>query len=76
METAGNPTPECECHGVEMLWNRAPHYNNGGFWKCRVKHREKARAAYEQMSSLEYNRILLRHRRSKALERRREREAS
>lgn len=37
-----NP-PVCDCHGVEMLWNKDARYRAGGFWFCRPKHVERVR---------------------------------
>lgn len=35
LEVAGKPWPECECHGVAMLWQRDPSRPNGGRFRCR-----------------------------------------
>lgn len=36
--------PNCDCHGEAMRWVNEPRRRAGGFWKCRVKHREAAKA--------------------------------
>lgn len=38
--------PTCECHGVEMCWNRDVRCHAGGFWYCRIRQREFQRAYY------------------------------
>lgn len=65
--TAGNPTPEC-C-GEPMYWNPDPRVTQGGVWVCRERKRTKNRGYYAEMSGLDYSKLLLRHRRTKALKR-------
>jgi hypothetical protein len=38
--------PLCECHGVEMLWNRSQRKAAGGYWRCRMRIREHCRKYY------------------------------
>ena len=68
--------PECACHGESMYWNANTRYLAGGYWRCRAKHREGERRRYAAKSGLDYNRLLLQHRRTKALARRRKRETA
>ena len=77
-EPTGTSAPEprdCLCHGVDMIFQPDSRYRIGGFYRCRVKSREKNKRIYENLSGFEYNKLLLRHRRAKALSRWREREA-
>ena len=59
-----------------MRWCTDGRYKGGGYWRCRVKHRQAAQAQYERMTGFEYNRRLLQLRRWKALDRRRKRKES
>ena len=65
---------KCECHGERMSWVRDPRYLAGGFWRCRIRERKNQRLRYERLNGLEFNHLLLMHRRHKALARRRKRE--
>jgi hypothetical protein len=68
--------PECACHGEVMLWNKDTRYAVEGYWKCRVRHRERMQKRYDALTGLEYNALLLRHRRAKAMTRRAKRVAA
>ena len=74
----GTP-PNCRCHDEPQLWAVSKRYRAGGFWRCAVKQRAYQRAygqrAYDSMSGFNYNRLLLRQRRWKALRRRARRAA-
>lgn len=65
--------PLCECHGVPSSWNKDGRYLAGGYWRCAVTHRENMRRLYDRLSGFEYNRMLLRHRHTKALARMKQR---
>jgi hypothetical protein len=65
----GISKPDCECHGEPMYWNTDARYTAGGYWRCPVRAKAKERDRYANMSGVAYNRMLLRHRRNKALKR-------
>ena len=46
----------CACHGQEMYWNPDSRYRKGGFWACRVKHRESARRRYLESAEVRRDR--------------------
>ena len=48
----------CPCHGQEMYWNPDRRYKKGGFWACRVKHRESARRRYAESPEVRLDRQL------------------
>lgn len=33
--------PLCECHGEEMGWKTDRKMKVGGFWRCKIKHRQE-----------------------------------
>jgi hypothetical protein len=66
---------QCECHGVEMLWNPDVRYRAGGFWRCRIRTQDRRRARYANRPGPWYNHMLLKHRHHKAMARQRKREA-
>lgn len=66
-------TPDCSCHGEPMYWNRHSR-PSGGWWSCAVQQRDRVKARYEAMDGVSYNRLLLQHRRAKAVRRQRNRE--
>jgi nitrate/TMAO reductase-like tetraheme cytochrome c subunit len=33
----------CICHDEFMLWHKRLHLKDGGYWACRIKHRESQR---------------------------------
>jgi hypothetical protein len=35
--------PRCACHGEPQFWNRDVRVADGGYWRCAVAGREKAR---------------------------------
>jgi hypothetical protein len=37
----------CACHNEPAYWSHDTRYKNGGFWRCGVKHRDLARARYD-----------------------------
>lgn len=76
MATGNSSPPRCPCHDEVMLWNKDARKTQGGIWKCAERNRAHQRKYYARESGLAYNRRLLRHRRNKALTRRREREAA
>ena len=59
--------PPCSCHGEPMYWTKDARYRAGGFWRCAATHRERKRVRYENLASLDYNLLLLKHRRYKGL---------
>jgi hypothetical protein len=73
----GPGTPPPECCGEPKLWH-APRAGTpyDGWWDCRVVNRERCRQRYEKLNGREYNRLLLDHRRDKALARRRTRKVA
>lgn len=56
-----------------MRFRRDTRYRAGGFYICSVKERIRHRARYDSLDGPAYNRLLLRHRRTKALARIRKR---
>lgn len=77
MEPTGTSAPpDCDCHGQEMGWHKDARHGRNGWWECRVKYRERFRRRYAAMDSIGYNALLLANRRSKALTRRKKREAT
>lgn len=57
-----------------MLFQPDARYTNqGGFYRCRVKHREKSREWFAGLEGLAYQERLLKSRRADALSRRRRR---
>lgn len=38
----------CECHGLQMGWQRDPKYRAGGKWECREKRREYNKRRHQQ----------------------------
>ena len=64
-----------ECHGEPKRFVRDPRYTGGGYWRCRVEINDWERKRYHALDGVAYNRLLLQHRRTKALARRRMREA-
>lgn len=40
--------PRCECHGEEMGWRHDRRYVSGGYFRCRVKERERMARVYER----------------------------
>ena len=38
----------CACHGEPMYWTRDKRYRAGGFWRCAVKERARARNLYNR----------------------------
>lgn len=72
----GTPKPDCDCHGEPMLWHKDRKMIPGGWWQCRVTEQARNRRRYAEASGLAYNRLLLMHRRNKAMDRRRKREAA
>ena len=84
----GDARPSCKCHDEPMY--RSGIRNGVQKWRCAVKtnaharrrhaenpepQRARFRRWYDSMPGVQYNAWLLRVRRSKALQRRREREA-
>ena len=59
----------CDCHGQPMLWATDLRYRAGGYWRCRARDRAAERARYAKLEGVRYQRLLLRHRRDKALAR-------
>lgn len=74
--TGTSPRPDCTCHGEPMYWIKDPRYKADGFWRCAVHQRTKMRRLYASLDEFAYNRRLLQLRRTKALARRRKREAA
>jgi hypothetical protein len=73
----GPGTPKPECCGEPMLWQTDTRKNaNGGYWLCRPDRKAVKRKQYADLNGRQYNRLLLRNRRTKALKRRRNREAA
>ena len=66
----------CECHGKPMRWETDARYTAGGYWRCRVRANEVSANSYANMSGVSYNRMLLKHRRGKALARQQRRNSS
>lgn len=65
--------PRCRCHDEPMLKNG--HNPNGPQkWWCATKRRRYKAAQYDALSGVAYNRLLLRHRRVKALARMKQRQ--
>lgn len=73
----GTGTPDCKCHGEPMYWCKAPNQQRkaGGFWQCGVRQRAQVKRHYDALDGVARNLLLLKHRRTKALARRRLREA-
>lgn len=61
--------PSCSCHDEPMYWNRDTRYDKGGFFYCAEVQRQRCRDRYERMEGPAYSRMLLQHRRVKALRR-------
>ena len=61
--------PLCACHQEPM------HRNGGGKWRCGVRNNERLRNLYDALTGPEFNYLLLKRRRVKALRRMRERKA-
>lgn len=40
--------PLCDCHGEPKRWHKRAALPNGGYWECRVKHREAERSRYHR----------------------------
>ena len=59
----------CNCHNEQMGWQKDPRYTAGGYWFCRIKHAARMRRRYDELTGVEYNALLLYHRRWKALAR-------
>ena len=34
----------CSCHGEPAMWHKDPRSKHGGYWRCRITHRNRARA--------------------------------
>lgn len=71
----GPGTPKPECCGEPMLWHKDARRPSKGYWHCRVERQAAQRQQYEAMNGVAYNWLLLRGRRNKVMERRRNREA-
>ena len=56
-----------------MRFEKDARYLAGGFWRCRTRTADVKRARYYNLSARQYNQMLLRHRRTKALVRQRQR---
>jgi hypothetical protein len=39
---------DCNCHGLPALWMPDVRYLAGGWWRCRVKHRDNERDRYDR----------------------------
>lgn len=75
MAKTGDSPERCTCHDEPMFWQRDSRYHAGGFYRCRVRVLAAQRERYHNLSGVAYNRLLLDHRRTKSLARRRNREA-
>jgi hypothetical protein len=38
----------CACHGLPAAWMPDSRYRAGGWWRCRVKHRDRERTRYDR----------------------------
>jgi hypothetical protein len=61
----------CPCHGERASFSPDARYTEGGYWRCLATRREEGRNAYANLSGVEYHRLLLKRRRTKALARHR-----
>lgn len=39
LDAAGEPWPDCDCHGESMSWQRNVSLTAGGYFYCRIVHR-------------------------------------
>lgn len=64
----------CECHGEPMLFQKDKRYTNqGGFYRCAVKHRAANKEWYDSLEGTDWLRRQLMARRASALYTRRQR---
>ena len=69
MGTPGK-VPDCSCHGEPMTqWRDRTKREGYKSWRCKQQHADAERERYAALSGVGYNRLLLLHRRQKALKR-------
>lgn len=71
-----NPAPTCDHCGEIKQWHQDARKALGGYWRCAERRRATQRRQYDRTVGVAYNRLLLRHRRNKAMHRQRNREVA